>query len=403
MPTFHPAYLLREPDRKRDAWADLKLVMAELARLGIAPPDPPRGVMGEPPCDVLDVELALDLLEAELAAELPAHMRAFARAHAEGRPPPARAAGRAARVDAARPRATRCAHDVLADRGLALLRLVAPLVIEDDPAVVAARARRAELGRARRARARRAMRPRARGSACGAIELMHRLHGVGARRADDDAPGAGDRGLAGRASRAIDRAAIDDAWQRDRGAARRRPARCAIDRAARRSRPRDVRVEPRRRGDRRRARRRSTRRPRGSRCSTSSATPPRRSRCPPGMPRVVDEAAASYVARLAEPPSWLPPRWESELAAAARAPARRDRGACSTRSSARCPSSREPPPAATPPWALWHDPGAQAAYVAAEAIADAPARRPRAEPAARAVRARARSSSATGSIARTRI
>ncbi len=38
MPTFHPAYLLREPDRKRDAWADLKLVMAELERLGIQPP-----------------------------------------------------------------------------------------------------------------------------------------------------------------------------------------------------------------------------------------------------------------------------------------------------------------------------------------------------------------------------
>jgi DNA polymerase len=43
MPTFHPAYLLREPDRKRDAWADLKLVMAELARLGIEPPRGPRG------------------------------------------------------------------------------------------------------------------------------------------------------------------------------------------------------------------------------------------------------------------------------------------------------------------------------------------------------------------------
>lgn len=42
MPTFHPAYLLREPDRKRDAWADLKLVIAELARLGIEPPNPPR-------------------------------------------------------------------------------------------------------------------------------------------------------------------------------------------------------------------------------------------------------------------------------------------------------------------------------------------------------------------------
>jgi DNA polymerase len=43
MPTFHPAYLLREPDRKRDAWADLKLVIAELARLGIQPPSGPRG------------------------------------------------------------------------------------------------------------------------------------------------------------------------------------------------------------------------------------------------------------------------------------------------------------------------------------------------------------------------
>jgi DNA polymerase len=42
MPTFHPAYLLREPDRKRDAWADLKLVIAELARLGITAPNPPR-------------------------------------------------------------------------------------------------------------------------------------------------------------------------------------------------------------------------------------------------------------------------------------------------------------------------------------------------------------------------
>jgi DNA polymerase len=42
MPTFHPAYLLREPDRKRDAWADLKLVMAELARLGIEPPRGPN-------------------------------------------------------------------------------------------------------------------------------------------------------------------------------------------------------------------------------------------------------------------------------------------------------------------------------------------------------------------------
>jgi uracil-DNA glycosylase family 4 len=30
VPTFHPAYLLRSPDKKRDAWEDLKLVMALL-------------------------------------------------------------------------------------------------------------------------------------------------------------------------------------------------------------------------------------------------------------------------------------------------------------------------------------------------------------------------------------
>jgi len=41
MPTFHPAYLLRDPDKKRLAWADLKLVMAELSRLGISPPGAP--------------------------------------------------------------------------------------------------------------------------------------------------------------------------------------------------------------------------------------------------------------------------------------------------------------------------------------------------------------------------
>jgi DNA polymerase len=35
MPTFHPAYLLRSPDEKKKAWADLKLV---LERLGRKPP-----------------------------------------------------------------------------------------------------------------------------------------------------------------------------------------------------------------------------------------------------------------------------------------------------------------------------------------------------------------------------
>lgn len=31
MPTFHPAYLLRSPEKKREAWEDLKQVMAKLA------------------------------------------------------------------------------------------------------------------------------------------------------------------------------------------------------------------------------------------------------------------------------------------------------------------------------------------------------------------------------------
>ncbi|MBA3499839.1 MAG: uracil-DNA glycosylase [Myxococcota bacterium] len=42
MPTFHPAYLLREPDKKKETWSDLKLVIAELARLGITSPSVPR-------------------------------------------------------------------------------------------------------------------------------------------------------------------------------------------------------------------------------------------------------------------------------------------------------------------------------------------------------------------------
>lgn len=33
MPTFHPAYLLRSPDAKRDAWSDLKQVMRLLGKL----------------------------------------------------------------------------------------------------------------------------------------------------------------------------------------------------------------------------------------------------------------------------------------------------------------------------------------------------------------------------------
>ena len=41
MPTFHPAYLLRDPSKKKLAWDDLKAVNAALAKVGISPPRPP--------------------------------------------------------------------------------------------------------------------------------------------------------------------------------------------------------------------------------------------------------------------------------------------------------------------------------------------------------------------------
>jgi DNA polymerase len=43
MPTFHPAYLLRDPSKKKLAWDDLKAVNAALAKVGISPPGPPAG------------------------------------------------------------------------------------------------------------------------------------------------------------------------------------------------------------------------------------------------------------------------------------------------------------------------------------------------------------------------
>jgi len=41
MPTFHPAYLLRDPSKKKEAWSDLKAVNAALKRLGFEPPQTP--------------------------------------------------------------------------------------------------------------------------------------------------------------------------------------------------------------------------------------------------------------------------------------------------------------------------------------------------------------------------
>lgn len=43
MPTFHPAYLLRDPSKKRDAWTDLQEVMKHLGKLAPKPDPRDRG------------------------------------------------------------------------------------------------------------------------------------------------------------------------------------------------------------------------------------------------------------------------------------------------------------------------------------------------------------------------
>ena len=318
--------------------------------------------MGEEPCDLLHAEMALDLLEAELAAEMPAHMRAFARAHADGRPTPAAplVARLASSLHTAR---NACMHDVLADRGLALMRLVAPLMIENDEFVTVARADNPSwdglvpLAKARDLIARDRFN-------CSMVELIHRLHGVPAERAEHDAAGPAIEGWH-TPDTPFEPAAVLDVWNAIAsrfgvtGTGR-------VDRSDK-AHPRAFVVEP-----------------------TVEViivvpavidTPAARFAVlhelghavvalalPAGTPRVVDEAAASYIARLAEPPSWLPPRWSTPLAIVARR--RRTALAAMLDDVERALPALADVPGARPPWALWHDPGAQAAYVGAEMIAD---------------------------------
>jgi hypothetical protein len=84
---------------------------------------------------------------------------------------------------------------------------------------------------------------------------------------------------------------------------------------------------------------------------------------PAGLPRALDEAVAAYAARLLELPETP---WFSTYARAARA--RRSLLAHALDAIERGQGDREL--AERPPWALWHDPGAQASYVEAEVIAD---------------------------------
>lgn len=329
--------------------------------------------MGEPPCTLLQAEMALDLLEGELAAELPAHMRAFARAHAGGRPPPA--APLLARLPSSLKAAQQAlAFDLLADRGIALLRLLAPLAIDAGlpPALRllaektapertppertwtgyrAFAAAREQLAQARFGR--------------GAIELAAILHLGTAGHARQAAPREIPRIDAWRVpDAAVDDAAIRDVWQviaSRLGVA----GSVRIDRGAPGVTPRTFVVEPKAEVivvvpavvDTPRAR---------TQVLHELGHAAAALLLPAGIPRAVDEAAAAFVARLAEPGSWLPPRWISELA-----PAARDRRLAIAElldAIERGYDGRLVPGA--PPAALWDDPGAQSSYVAAEAIAD---------------------------------
>ena len=62
MPTFHPAFLLRSPDRKKDVWEDMKMVRDFLAgkrpetkRAAAGPPtDSPQDVYGAPTLSIVE-------------------------------------------------------------------------------------------------------------------------------------------------------------------------------------------------------------------------------------------------------------------------------------------------------------------------------------------------------------
>lgn len=91
-------------------------------------------------------------------------------------------------------------------------------------------------------------------------------------------------------------------------------------------------------------------------------------------PRAIDEACASYFGRMLERPAALPAGWAHPAANSARH--RRTSLALlldhleTTAIANPAALADDPGVPATPPWALWHDPAAQTAYVSAESIAD---------------------------------
>lgn len=316
--------------------------------------------MGEAACSLLDAEVALDRVDAEIAAELPAHMRQYARAYARGEPLPAAppVLHRAATLEIAR-RALGFAE--LADRALAVLRLIVPTVLDTDPRVVLARCATptwpAMLALAR-------ARDRAAGDRFGmsAVELLHRLHGADGR---DATPTAVPPPIAAwtTADGGVDPSAITDLW----GLLVRRHGGRMIHVEAGDVRPRTFVVEPKREVIVVHARRLDTPAARfalvhelGHALAAFLAAP--------GLPRAVDEAVAAYIARLIEHRGQVMPMWFSPHAAAARA--RRLAIAVELDALERALPAVESFATERPPWAPWHDPGAQAAYITAEAIAE---------------------------------
>jgi len=326
--------------------------------------------MGEAPCDLLETELALDRVEGLLAAELPAHMRAFARAYAAGAPLPAApdVAGCASSATVGR---RALPHPTLADRGLALLRVVAPIVIERDAGVSAARARFASATPSWAAYAAlSALRDTVAKARFGrpARDVLRLLHGApepdGADVPADltgwREPDGQDLDIEATWAALVDRFRITSAFvdlrAADGGAARPGTPGLAIVRAA--VRPRAFVVEP--------------------GCEVIVVVPPRASSpaerfavlhelghavanllSPAGLPRVLDEAVASLVARDLERTAPIAIAARMRRTQLARVLAAVERG--------ELPGDAVAP---SPPWALWHDPAAQAAYVAAEGLAD---------------------------------
>jgi len=300
--------------------------------------------------------LALELLEAEIATDLPSHLRAFARAYAGNAPIPSAPAAlqRRSSLDLAR----RVVDD---PRSVGLLRLLVPIAIESDPTVAGIRSTSpswpayAALHAARDAASQRMF-------GRGHVAQLHWLAGTGKpATAPVDWPAE----LAGwhAPSSSIPHAFVERAW---RDLADRHGARGTCRIVASTARPRAFIVEP------------------GREVIVvigPLTTPAMRFAAfhelghalaallsPVALPRMLDEAAASYVARLLEREGDLDLPWFTPHAAPARA--RRVAIATALDACERRECIIAAAAVARPPWALWQDPGAQAAYVVAEQVAD---------------------------------